>query len=71
MIPLARLFRYPLHHATGAVLVVWSAASALVAPAEQLQGVCAMGTGLILWASAAVTLAVAFQSMRQPIRQLA
>jgi hypothetical protein len=71
MFPLARLFRYPLHHATGALLVAWAVASALLVPAEQLQGVCAMGTGLILWLSAAVTLAVAFQLIRQPARQLA
>jgi hypothetical protein len=71
MFPLARLFRYPLHHVTGAVLVVWSAASALMVPADQLQGVCTMGTGLILWLSAAVSLAVAFQAMRQPVRQWA
>ena len=71
MFPLARLFRYPLHHATGALLVAWAAASALIVPAEQLQGVAAFGTGLTLWLSAAVTLVVAMQAARQPFRQLA
>lgn len=71
MFPLARLFRYPLHHATGALLVAWAAASALFVPADQLQGITALGTGLILWLSAAVTLAIALQAVRQPARQLA
>jgi len=71
MFPLARLFRYPLHHATGALLVAWAAASALLVPGDRLQGICALGTGLILWLSAAVTLVVAFLSMRQTVRQLA
>jgi hypothetical protein len=66
---LARLFRYPLHHATGALLVAWAAASALFIPAAQLQGVTALGTGFILWLSAAVTLAIALQSIRQPASQ--
>jgi len=68
MFPLARLFRYPLHYATGALLVVWASASALIVPAEHLQGVAAFGTGLILWISAAVTLVVAMQAARQPVR---
>jgi len=71
MFPLARLFRYPLHHATGALLVAWAAASTLLLPADQLQGATALGTGLILWLSAAVTLAIALQALRQPARQLA
>jgi len=71
MFPLARLFRYPMHHATGALLVAWAAASALFVPAAQLQGVTALGTGVILWLSAAVTLAIALQSIRQPASPLA
>jgi hypothetical protein len=71
MFPLARLFRYPLHHATGALLVLWAAASALIVPVEHLQGIAAFGTGLILWLSAAVTLVIAMQAARQPVRQLA
>ncbi len=67
MFPLARLFRYPLHYATGAVLVAWAAASAILAPAEQMQGTAALGTGIILWLSAVVTLAVAVNAARQPV----
>jgi hypothetical protein len=67
MFPLARLFRYPLHYATGAVLVAWAAASAILAPTEQMQGTAALGTGIILWLSAAVTLAVGVNAARQPV----
>ena len=66
MFPLARLFRYPVHYATGAVLVAWAVTSVFVAPPEQLQGTAALGTGIILWLSAFVTLALAFQAARQP-----
>lgn len=65
MFPLARLFRYPLHYAAGGALVAWAVASAMLEPADQLQGITALGTGLILWLSAAVTLALALQSARQ------
>jgi hypothetical protein len=67
MFPLARLYRYPLHYATGAVLVAWAAASAILVPAEQMQGTAALGTGIILWLSAVVTLAVAVNAARQPV----
>jgi hypothetical protein len=68
MFPLARIFRYPLHYATGTVLVAWAGASALFVPVEQLQGNAALGTGMILWASAVVTLVLAMQAARQPVR---
>lgn len=64
MFPLARLFRYPMHVATGAVLLGWAAASALLFDRNAMQGAAAMGTGVILWASALVTLALAIRSMR-------
>ena len=67
MFPLARLFRYPLHYATGAVLMAWAAASAILVPVEQMQSTAALGTGIILWLSAAVTLAVAINAARQPV----
>jgi hypothetical protein len=66
MFPLARVFRYPMHYATGAALVVWAAAAALLVPSDQMQGTTALGTGIILWLSAAVTLALAFKIARQP-----
>jgi hypothetical protein len=65
MFPLARLFRNALHYATGAVLVAWAVVSAVVVPTGQLQGVSALGTGVILWLSAAVTLTLALREARQ------
>ena len=67
MFPLARLFHYPMHYATGAVLVAWAAASAILAPVEQMQGTAALGTGIILWLSAMVTLAIGVKLARQPV----
>jgi hypothetical protein len=70
MFPLARLFRYVPHYWSGAVLVVWAVASAVFVPNEHLQGVSALGTGIILWLSAAVTLALAYQAARQSAEPL-
>ena len=67
----ARLFRYPLHHVTGAMLVAWSGLSALAVPAAELQGITSAGTGLILWLSALATLGMALYLVRKPVRQLA
>ncbi len=67
MFPLARLFRFPPHYATGAILVAWAAASALVASAEQMQGTAALGTGIILWLSAVVTLSIGINAAQQPV----
>ncbi len=64
MFPLARLFSYRMHYATGAALVIWAVASVLLAPVEQLQGTTALGTGILLWASAWVTLALAIRAAR-------
>jgi hypothetical protein len=65
MFPLARLFHYRMHYATGALLVVWAMASAVFAPVDQMQGTTALGTGAILWLSAATTLAIALKAARQ------
>jgi hypothetical protein len=69
LIPLARLFRNRLHYATGALLLAWAAGSALLTPSGELQGVTALGTGAILWLSAAVTLAMGLRSARQTAPQ--
>lgn len=61
MFPLARLFRYPMHNKTGAVLVAWSILSIFIAPKDNLQGIAALGTGIILWIAAAITLRLAFK----------
>lgn len=66
MFPLARLFHYPPHYFAGGVLVAWAAASAVFVPVEHLQGVSALGTGVILWLCAAVTLAITLPAARQP-----
>ena len=71
MFPLARVFRYAAHYATGTVLVVWAAASALFVPVDTMQGTSALGTGFILWLSAAVTLVLANRGARQADRGLA
>jgi hypothetical protein len=67
LFPLARLFRYPLHYITGGLLVVWAAASAALVPMAEMQGTTSLGTGVILWLSAAATLGLALQASRQPI----
>jgi hypothetical protein len=71
MFPLARLFRYPLHHATGALLLGWAVATAVFVPAAELQGTAALGTGIILWLSAVVTLAIALRAAAQPMQAVA
>jgi hypothetical protein len=60
MFPLARIFRYNMHYATGGMLLLWAIGTLLFVPVEHLQGMTAFGTGAILWLSAATTLALAF-----------
>jgi hypothetical protein len=68
--PLARLFHNPPHYGTGAVLVAWAAASAVVLPAGQLPGIACFVTGLIFWHSAAMTMAVALHAVRESASSL-
>lgn len=68
MFPLATLFRYPLHNLTGAVLVAWASASVVFVPTDHLQSITAIGTGIILWLSAAMTLALAIRLSIQPAK---
>lgn len=63
--PLAKLFRYPMHNVTGAVLVLWASASVLFVPVDRLQGVSALGTGIVLWLSSAITLTLAIAMARR------
>ena len=65
--PLARLFRYGLHYVTGSVLVAWAAAGIALFPVKQLQGDTALGTGIILWVSAFVTLLIAATAARRAL----
>jgi hypothetical protein len=70
LFPLARLFRYPLHYATGSLLTMWGLASVLFVPTEHLQGITAIGTGTILWLSATTTLILASRIARQSTNAL-
>jgi hypothetical protein len=65
MFPLARIFRYPAHYRAGVILLAWAVASVVFVPVDDLQSITALGTGLILWISAAVTLTLAFKDARQ------
>jgi len=65
MFPLGRLFKYPAHYRAGAIMVLWAVASAVLVPLEHLQGVSALGTGILLWSAAAVNLAIAFRDARR------
>jgi hypothetical protein len=65
MFPLGRIFHYPAHYRAGVVMLAWAVASVVFVPAEHLQGIAALGTGVILWLSAAATLALAFHAARQ------
>lgn len=67
LFPLAKLFRYPLHYITGAVLVAWGGGSVLFVSAQHLQGTVALGTGIILWLSAFMTLIVAATVTRRAV----
>ena len=62
-LPLAPLFHFRMHYATGAVLVCWAALSALLFSREEVLVLAAMGTGLILWVSAAMMLVMAMRRM--------
>jgi hypothetical protein len=56
LFPLARAFRYPMHYVTGALLILWSAASVFMLPRENVASIGALGTSAILLLSAAYTL---------------
>ena len=66
MFPLGRIFRYPAHYRAGAILLAWAVASVVFVPVADLQSIAALGTGTILWLSAAVTLTLAFRAARRP-----
>lgn len=64
MFPLARIFHYKLHYVTGGMLLLCAIGTLLFVPVGHLQGVTALGAGVILWLSAANTLALAFLAAR-------
>ena len=65
LFPLARLFRYRPHFLTGGLLCAWAAASALFLPLDRMQGLTAMGTGILLLASSYLTLDLAAAKLRR------
>ena len=65
LFPFAKLFRYPLHYATAIAMVLWAAIPLLTVSADHLQGTTALGTGLILWISAAISNAIGIQAVRR------
>jgi hypothetical protein len=71
MFPLARLFKYTPHYLTGAALTAWAIISAVMLPLEHMQGISALGTGLLLWLSAAFTLTVSLNGTRQVLHSQA
>ena len=71
MFPLGRIFRYPAHYRAGAIMLAWAVASVVFVPVDDLQGIAALGTGMILWLSAGVTLVLAFRAARRPAEPLA
>ncbi len=56
LFPLAGSFRHRQHYVTGALLLVWSLGVLAVLPRDRVPGIGAVGTGVILLASAAWTL---------------
>jgi hypothetical protein len=64
LFPLARLFRRKLHLVTGSLLVLWASVTVLAVPVEHMQGITALGTGIILWVSAAISLSTGIAAAR-------
>jgi len=56
LFPLAWLFQNKMHYATGGTLLLWLTGIVFFVPAQHLQGMTALGTGVILWLSAAIML---------------
>ena len=67
MFPLGRIFHYPAHYRAGAIMLAWAVVSVVFVPVEQLQGIAALGTGILLWFSAAMTLVLALRAARQSV----
>ncbi len=65
LFPLARLFRYRPHYFTGGLLCAWALVSALAFPLDRMQGLTAIGTGILLLASSYLTLDLAAAKLRR------
>ena len=64
LFPLATLFRYPAHNATGTLLVLWAIANTAILPPETMPSITALGTAAILLGSAASTICSATRAAR-------
>lgn len=51
-LPLGRLFRYPPHYATGAIMILWGFGYPFLAKAGAASPMGCLGEGFLLWASA-------------------
>jgi hypothetical protein len=52
-LPLGKFFRMPIYYATGLAIVAWCVASVVLFHGNQMDIAAAIGTGLVLWATAA------------------
>jgi len=68
-IPLARLFRYPLYYVTGALMTLCAAWTALFVPLDRMQDLAAMSAGVLLLASAAITIALGIYAVNRSLRR--
>lgn len=57
-IPLASVFKYPVHYITGTALMVWAVGYSLALPMGPANPIGCLGTGIILWLSAIYGLTV-------------
>jgi len=64
-IPLGRLFANIPQIGTGIFMTFWAVITLFFVPAEHLPSIVCFGCGLILWQSATITLAVAWQAARE------
>lgn len=65
MFPLAKLYYYPLHYLTGALLVGCAVGSWLLLAEPLRDAYGSAATGMVIWGSAAATLRLALQRARQ------
>ena len=68
--PLAKLFRYAGHYLTGGAMVLWVLGCLLLVPSDMWQSRVALGTGIILWASAGYALGRAVWRLKQATRPI-
>jgi hypothetical protein len=65
LFPLARLFRYPVHYVTGALLILWSVGTVIAFPREKIASTGALGTAAILLLSSVYTLISAARTCKR------